>query len=180
MNVKDCFLRFLDLYIIQLVVWPLSRLSRVFTHGDLAMYLLGGVTLCGGLGIIFAWLSNSFDPASEQVLHAMIVFVPSIVGTSFFDLVLMLSRKRSQIPTYIASWLMVLAIALLITAAVAYFKQGKNQVLTYWVWGLALALWTVINADDAKFAKDLNPKDIEGGDAMRPMKGFENLEGINS
>lgn len=184
MRTKKLSATFFNLYIVQLFVWPISRLFRLFKYGDLAMYLLGGVAFCGGLGIVFAWFLDSFDFTGERVLNAMIVFVPSIVGTSFFDLIVMLCSKKNQcqqlMPTYIALWLIFLSFVLLVCTGVAYYKERPNPSLTYWVWGLSLAYWTVINADDTKFNPKFQPNNTEGGDAMRTMEGLDTIVGVKS
>lgn len=168
------------LYLVQLVVWPTKRFFKLFKCGELAMYLFGGIAICGGLGIVFAWFSDSFDFKGAHVLNAMIVFVPSIVGTSFFDLIFALCHKRSTMPIYIALWLIVLSLVLLLVTAVAYFQGLSNPRLIYLVWAFSLVYWTVVNADDEKFSLVVNPNNTEGGDAMRKMSGKDSIEGVES
>lgn len=180
MRVQNFFSVVFKLYLVQLIVWPLRRVFRLLHCGELTMYLVGGVTICGGLGIIFALISDSFSLVGEHVLTTMIVFVPTVVGTSFFDLIFLLCLKKTTIPTYMALWLIVLALVLLFFTAMAYFKEGPHPTLTYWVWGLSLAYWTVVNADDTKFSSGGNPNNIEGGDAMRMMVGRDTIPGVKS
>lgn len=180
MSVRKFFSSFSKLYFVQLIVWPSCRVFRLFQCGELAMYLVGGVAICGGLGIVFSLFSDSFNLVGEHVLSAMIVFVPSVVGTSFFDLIFLLCRKKNPIPTYMALWLIVLALVLLGFTTMAYFTEGHRPKLTYWVWGLSLAYWTIVNADDTKFSPRVNPDNIEGGDAMRLMSGQDTLSGVKA
>lgn len=180
MYVQSVFSNLSKHYLLQLIIWPIERIFRLLNCGELAMYLFGGIAICGGMGIIFSLFSDDFNFAGKAVLSAMIVFAPSIVGTSLFDLVFMLCRKKNTIPTYVAAWLIVLSLVLLLFVAVAYFKHGDNPCWAYSIWGLSLLYWVIVNADDPKFSPGDNPNTVEGGEPMRRMSGKDFIEGVKS
>lgn len=172
-------------YLVDFPVWMLKRACKVLTCGKLGMYLIGGIALCGGMGIILAWLTNDFDIASKPVLNAILVFVPSIIATSLFDLIYTF-KSEEKFKLIYAAGLIVLAFVLLGLVGVAYFTEEANKgttpnpKLAYWAWCLSLLYWTIVNADDPKFSGDDNPSNAEGGEPMRKMKGKESIEGIQS
>lgn len=180
MHIQSVILNLSKHYFPQLIIWPTERVFRLLKCGELAMYLFGGIAICGGMGIIFSLFSDDFNFAGKAVLSAMIVFAPSIVGTSLFDLVFMLCRKKNTIPTYVAAWMIVLSLVLLLFVAVAYFKHGNNPRWAYSIWGLSLLYWVIVNADDPKFSPDNNPNSAEGGEPMRRMSGKDSIEGVKS
>lgn len=170
-------------YLVEFPLWLLKRVGKLLTCGELAMYLIGGIAICGGLGIILAWMSNGFCFENKNVLNAMIVFAPSIIGTSLFDLIFALCRQDSRLPPFKAAGLIVLALLLLLFVATAYLKEvsgEKSPCLTYWAWGLSLVYWIVVNADDIKFNGDLGVQNTQGGDPMRPMGGMDTIPGVES
>ena len=182
---RACVNRIISNYLVDFPLWMLKRACKLLTCGKLGMYLIGGIAICGGMGIILAWMTNGFDIMSKPVLNAILVFVPSIIATSILDLIYTVKSEVKH-ETVNISGLIVLSFVLLVLVGVAYFTEAANKEvtsnpkLTYWVWCMSLLYWTIANADDPKFSTSDNPNNAEGGEPMLRMSGEASIEGVKS
>ena len=91
---------------------------------------------------------------SDNVVSALVVFVPTIVGTALFDLLFAVYNRNPKMAMHRVLGLVVCATVLLVSSGFVFFCNAPNPTGAKWIYLLALLLWVVINAEDVKFQPD--------------------------